>query len=76
MNLVPAIQYVDAQKNEQEAIETLAILRGDDDFLGGRVLPAVGDRPWRIQAFYTDTTFEGWLPDGCRHVGVPSYLLK
>lgn len=75
MNLIAAIQYVDAVESESEADEMLSFLRTQVDYLGGRILPAIGDIPLRVQAFFDDASDCGPLPDGCRRVLVPEHML-
>ncbi len=52
----------------------LEFLAAQIDYRGGRVLPAIGNIPWRVQAFF-ETSEAGCLPDGCRRVLCPDRLL-
>ena len=78
-----AMQYVDSYKTETEARQAFEFMSGQDDCLGGRVMPPaqrgwweVGepsgeDAKWRIQTFHRlDDGFDraALLPDGCRVV--------
>jgi len=72
------IQYVDTTKTEADAERMFAFLRTQVDYRGGRILPPVPGRPdWKVQAFFEDVDVdEKLLPDGCRRVFTPNYLLN
>lgn len=75
-SVIWTIQYTDTAKNETEARESLSFLATQIDYRGGRVLPAIGDIPWRVQAFFEDAGETAWLPDGCLRALTPERMLS
>ncbi len=78
--MLRAYQLVDSFLTDRDAEESLAFLRTQVDFLGGRVLPATAVHPTpRVQAFFAadvGALESEWLPDGVRLVLVPASIAR
>jgi hypothetical protein len=81
----PAIQYTETFKTAVEAIQVSAFLRGQDGFIGQRILAPGKDAGFTVQVFFDDpapmkngaTNFYGeWLPTGCRRVLMPESIYR
>lgn len=76
--MVRAVQITEDAGSWDEAYAMLRGLADQWGYLGGRVLPPAGGKPWRVQGFVEDNPHAGdpWLPDGCRRVLVPDALAR
>jgi len=74
------IQYVESAATKVEAESYLDFLRTQDGFISGRVIGNGTTKPFAAQAFFDDSDEQRdaaeWLPDGCRRVLAPGWLLR
>ena len=77
MALVTTIEYIEEFNNEIEAIDALSFLSIQLDYLGGRIIPPIPNRPtFKLQAFFENTPNEGLLPIGMNRRLTPTSLLN